>query len=107
SPTKGARTNSAAWIGAGCATTAYGMGDDTNSGLNTFLLNSKHTGGIVLFAYGDGAVRNVRRAVPPVPPGNVQPTGPAPSGVTNDWWVFQELAGKQDGGTRDISSMSY
>jgi prepilin-type N-terminal cleavage/methylation domain-containing protein len=105
SPTKGARTNSAAWIGAGCVTTTYGMGDDTTSGLNTFLLNSKHTGGIVLCAYGDGAVRIVRRTVPPVPPANVQPTGPPPSGVTSDWWVLQELAGKQDGGTRDTSSM--
>ena len=28
------------------------------------------------------------------------------SGLDKDWWVFQELGGMRDGGTRDASSLT-
>src|SRR5262245_51319530 len=100
-PTVGPRQWSAAWIGAGAGTTAYGMGDSTSNRLNNFLFNSRHTN-VVLFAFADGHVRNIRKVglVPSQPR-----TGP-PANMTNDWWTFVEMGGQQEGGTRDTSALA-
>jgi prepilin-type N-terminal cleavage/methylation domain-containing protein/prepilin-type processing-associated H-X9-DG protein len=100
-PSVGPRQWSAAWIGAGAGTTAYGMGDSTSNRLNIFLFNSRHPN-VVLFAYADGHVRNIRKVG--LVPYQLR-TGP-PATMTNDWWTFVEMGGQQDGGTRDTSALA-
>jgi hypothetical protein len=87
-------------MGAGNGTTAYGMGDDTPNTMNRILWNSRHPG-VVMFAAGDGSVKPVRRQVPPQFSG-VPETGPDPSAPAA-YWVFLELGGARDGGSRDPS----
>lgn len=100
SPRIGSRVATAAWIGAGCNTTAYGMADDTNAFINTFLWNSHHTG-IVQFGFGDGSVHPVRKIGPMT---SLSSNGPQPT-YPSEWYVFQELAGYRDGGVRDQSAL--
>jgi prepilin-type N-terminal cleavage/methylation domain-containing protein/prepilin-type processing-associated H-X9-DG protein len=73
----------------------------TRNGMPTDLQNVSFTQfasyhpGVVQFAFGDGSVRGLR-------PGATAQRNPA----SNDWWVFQQLAGKSDGDVRDVSSIS-
>jgi prepilin-type N-terminal cleavage/methylation domain-containing protein len=103
-PPVGGRLRSAAWIGAGCNLTAFGMQDGTASALNEFLWGSRHTN-VVLFAYGDGHVRNLRNSVPLTTDPLGKPNGPDAS-FPSTWFVFQEMGGIQDGGTRDQSILA-
>jgi prepilin-type N-terminal cleavage/methylation domain-containing protein len=100
-PSIGTRLNSAAWIGAGCNTTGYGMADQTTNGLNSFLWNSHH-GGLINFAFGDGSVHSLKMVAPLPPP--VSSSGPQPN-YPDSWFVFQEMAGYRDGGVRDTSAI--
>lgn len=83
----GARDFACAWMGCGAGATAWGL--PNNAAWYTF--GSRHTG-VVLFCFGDGSVRSVRR-------------GGSESFFSNTWYVFQEMAGMQDGGTRDIGQL--
>ncbi len=56
---------------------------------NTF--SSRHTK-MVNFAKGDGAVIGLRRGQTATP-------------QSNDWWVFQEMAGRRDGGVRATNNL--
>jgi prepilin-type N-terminal cleavage/methylation domain-containing protein len=94
----GPRFNSAAWIGAGCNSTAYGMADDISPRAARHW-NSRHSG-LVLFSYADGSVHALRRIAPQF---GVSPSAPDPSLYPEEWFVFQEMAGYQDGGRRDNS----
>ena len=94
----------AAWIGAGGGVTAFGMADNTTNSLNQFLWSSRHTG-IMQFALTDGSVRSVKRNVALTTVPTTMPNGPAGGNFPNEWWVFQELSGKTDGGTRDQSAV--
>jgi prepilin-type N-terminal cleavage/methylation domain-containing protein len=93
------RDYSLGWFGAGSFGAAFGMPDPTpnppNSATNlTWPYFSSRHPGVVQFAFGDGAVRPVKR-------GSTSQVNPA----SNDWWVFQEMAGWQDQGTRDRTSL--
>jgi prepilin-type N-terminal cleavage/methylation domain-containing protein len=94
----GPRYSSAAWMGTGCNSTAFGMADDSLSNAARHW-NSRHTG-LVLFAYADGSVHALRRIAPQF---GVSTSGPDPNFYSTEWFVFQEMAGYRDGGTRDTS----
>ena len=85
-------------MGTGCNSTAFGMADDSTS-MAARHWNSRHTG-LVLFAYADGSVHALRRITPQF---DISTSGPNPSFYSNEWFVFQEMAGYRDGGTRDTS----
>jgi len=102
-PAAGPRQYSAAWIGAGCASTSAGMGDGSSHPVNTYTFNSRHEN-VISFAFADGSVRGLRRLVPPVLNSvDVLATGPPVRGAGAAWLVLQEMAGYRDGGTRDQS----
>jgi prepilin-type N-terminal cleavage/methylation domain-containing protein/prepilin-type processing-associated H-X9-DG protein len=98
-PSRGPRLGSAAWIGAGPTGTGCGMADDSADSFNVLLWNSRHTG-LVHFAFCDGSVHGLRRISMLRDPG----AGPQPT-YPNDWFVFQEMAGYRDGGTRDTAAL--
>lgn len=72
-----------------------------------YQFSSKHTG-VVNFCYADGSVRGLKVASSEWDPltgaasGSTTPDKPPPS---NDWFVFQQLAGMRDGSTLDTSTM--
>jgi prepilin-type N-terminal cleavage/methylation domain-containing protein len=85
------------WMGVGALPTAWGLPQATQAKPDDdgwWHFSSRHAG-IVQFCFGDGSVHAVKRAstyiFTPVP--------------TEDWWVFQELGGRQDGGSRDTSNL--
>jgi len=83
----GLRDFSFCWMGCGYQASAWGL----QSNGNWYQFSSRHTG-IVQFAYGDGAVHGVKY-------------GQTSTFFSNDWYVFQEMAGWQEGGNRDPSSL--
>jgi len=93
----GARDLQWTWMGAGAQMTKFGMnhsnGDGTYDGWNYF--SSNHNG-IVLFCWGDGHVSGVRA-------GGSATRNPV---ATMDWYVYQQMSGKADGGVLDTSSMT-
>src|SRR5262249_8394182 len=87
----------AAWMGFACFATAFGM--SPHQGSTWYHLSSAHAG-VVNFCFADASVRGLRAGsskvenlgallqLPPDEPGQI------------DYWVLQQLAGFQDGGTR-------
>jgi prepilin-type N-terminal cleavage/methylation domain-containing protein len=99
----GARDLSCAWMGVGNGTCGYGIPPDSSA--NPFLWSSRHSG-IVQFCFGDGSVRGLKKGGSFLPPSAVSINGPqATNNAPTDWWVFLELGGYRDGGSRDISSL--
>jgi type II secretory pathway pseudopilin PulG len=93
------------WMGVGAAPAKFGMapngganpasdGANLPGGWNYF--SSQHTG-IIQFANGDGSVRGVR-------PGNSGVRNPTTPG--SDWYVFQSMAGRNDGMVIDTARLS-
>ena len=60
---------------------------------------SRHAG-VVHFCFGDGSVRMLRSGSSWIDWWNGDLPAMFPSNYSSEWWVFQELAGKSDGGTR-------
>jgi prepilin-type N-terminal cleavage/methylation domain-containing protein len=81
------RDFSGAWMGGSSFGAAWGLPDPPA----WYTFSSLHTG-VVQFVYADGSVRRIRK-------------GTGASFFTNDWYTMQELAGSQDGGTRDQSQV--
>lgn len=89
------RFYSASWMGFGVLPTVGGMATSA-LGAEWFQWTSWHTG-VVQFCFGDGSVRGLR-------PGG---SGWLLSGpMSNDWFVFQSMAGVRDGEQRDTSSLA-
>jgi len=95
----GSRRYAITWMGGGSLPTYWGLptGTDTTNGFGGpawYTFGGFHTG-IVLFGFGDGSVRSVRKGIPPCAntacPSN--PTGLA----------FQRLSGRDDGEVIDFS----
>jgi prepilin-type N-terminal cleavage/methylation domain-containing protein len=90
------------WMGVGVCATKFGLNGNNNTGGWQYF-SSRHTG-IVQFCFGDGAVRPVRV-------GNTYARSTStglPAGSTSpskDWFLLQQLAGRQDGQTADTSSL--
>ena len=91
------------WMGIGSMPTKFGMhngmattGSGGSSGNVPLGFGSMHTGGMVLFAMGDGSVRGVR-------PGNSGTRNPLPAG--GDWLVFQQMSGAIDGDVYNSSQI--
>jgi len=92
-----------AWIQAGGMPTKFGLAGSVGpasgsttplSGYNYF--GSRHTG-IVQFGFADGSVRGLR-------PGSTGVRNPTTAG--SDWYIFQAMAGMQDGVVFDSSTLS-
>lgn len=78
----------AAWMGAGALGIVAGLPAMPQPPWYAF--GSRHPA-TVMFCFGDGSVRGIRRDR------TDQPL------VTNEWYTLQELAGRRDGGSRDVS----
>jgi prepilin-type processing-associated H-X9-DG protein len=82
------------WMGCGSLAAYFGLPQATaanpyGDGFHNF--GSRHPG-VVQFVYVDGSVHPLKR-------------GATSIHNSNDWYIFQELAGYQDGGTRDPGSI--
>jgi hypothetical protein len=93
------------WFGCGHLGTKFGLGraiasDGSGSGATGTLgstwtrFSSRHASG-VQFAYGDGSTRTVKF-------GQTTTRNPA----SNDWYLLQQLSGKNDGLNNDTSSLT-
>jgi prepilin-type N-terminal cleavage/methylation domain-containing protein/prepilin-type processing-associated H-X9-DG protein len=88
---QGPRDFAWSWMGCGAGMAKFGM--PSVAAWSNF--NSMHTGDIVNFCFADGSVRPVRK-------GATGQRNPASS----DWYVFQAMAGAQDGVTYDLNALS-
>ena len=88
---RGQRDFAWSWMGCGAGMAKFGM--PTVAAWSNF--NSMHTGDLVNFCFADGSVRPVRK-------GGTAQRNPAVS----DWYVFQAMAGAQDGVVYDINALS-
>jgi prepilin-type N-terminal cleavage/methylation domain-containing protein len=96
---KGSQDFTQSWMGTGIEMAKFGLapGPNTpNGGWNFF--SSRHTGGLVQFCFGDGAVRAVRVSGTSV-------RNPTPLG--SDWYILQGMAGMQDGDIVGDTLTSY
>ncbi|HMP02227.1 MAG TPA: DUF1559 domain-containing protein [Gemmatales bacterium] len=85
------------WMGTGAAGVVLGM---PQLAPTAFHASSRHPA-VVQFCAADGAVRGVRRNSTAItPPGTFLSSVTAPQ---NDWFVLQQMCGKNDGQTRDES----
>jgi prepilin-type N-terminal cleavage/methylation domain-containing protein len=83
------------WAGSGALGTKFGIPSDITQA-NWTQFSANHTG-LVQFCWGDGSVRAVR-------PGATTQRNPTTLG--SDWYVLQQLAGKNDGMTWNTSGLS-
>jgi prepilin-type N-terminal cleavage/methylation domain-containing protein len=89
-PPDGIRTHAWAWMGVGVGATFDGLQGPRSAYGWGFA--SRHPSS-VLFGFADGSVRSLRR-------------GQTAQFNSPDWLVLQQLAGRQDGGTADTSSIA-
>jgi prepilin-type N-terminal cleavage/methylation domain-containing protein len=94
----------AAWMGLGAAPTWGGLPRDGQDPLTPPVFDSKHPG-VVQFCYADGSVRSLHKGTSWIDWDNWDLANLWPDQYPADWWVYQELAGMRDGGTRDESSL--
>jgi prepilin-type N-terminal cleavage/methylation domain-containing protein/prepilin-type processing-associated H-X9-DG protein len=107
----GNRTFAWGWMGFGTMGTWQGLAGPTDSSWGQF--SSKHAA-TVNFVFGDGSVRGLTRsgtAWTPTPSGLTscavaRTQMPLPPAGTN-WWVLQQLAGKNDSGTLPIDQLVF
>jgi prepilin-type processing-associated H-X9-DG protein len=82
------------WMGCGSLGTFAGLPQASAAkpyADGSFNFGSRHAG-VVQFVYVDGSVHPLKQ-------------GATSTRYSDDWYVFQELAGYQDGGSRDASSI--
>jgi prepilin-type N-terminal cleavage/methylation domain-containing protein len=86
------RDSSHSWMGAGAWPLVYSMPEADSSGTAYLAYSSNHTG-VVLFCFGDGAVRAVRK-------------GKSDTNVLGTYnYRLRQLAGYKDGRNDDVSSL--
>ncbi|HQR07223.1 MAG TPA: DUF1559 domain-containing protein [Gemmatales bacterium] len=108
----GPRVHVWSWFGVGTMGTGYGLGRgnisnvtdvppalgatpaDDQLGAHWYRFSSRHTAG-VQFCYGDGSVRTIRFG------NTIQPS----LSLTSDWAILQQLAGRSDGYSNDVSAL--
>jgi prepilin-type N-terminal cleavage/methylation domain-containing protein len=100
----GERYTLASWMGIGAIPTWGGLPRDGQDPLKPVQFDSKHPG-IVQFGFADGSVRSLRKGTSWIDWDNWDLADLWPDQYPPGWWVFQELAGMRDGGTRDRSAL--
>jgi prepilin-type N-terminal cleavage/methylation domain-containing protein len=100
----GRRVALLSWMGIGALTTCGGLPRGGEAWLWAGDFNSKHPG-VVQFCYADGSVRSLRKGSSWIDYWNWELADLWPDSYPRDWWVFQELGGMRDGGTRDKSGL--
>jgi prepilin-type N-terminal cleavage/methylation domain-containing protein len=91
------------WMGMGAQPAWSGLPQGLED-VSPPMFESKHPG-IVQFCFADGSVRPLRRGISFINWDNWDLANLWPDQYPADWWVFQELAGMRDGGTRDTSGL--
>jgi prepilin-type N-terminal cleavage/methylation domain-containing protein len=94
------------WMGLGMQPTAGGLPADNQDPMIPPVFESKHPG-IVQFCFADGSVRSLRKGTSWIDWNNWALANLWPDQYPADWWIFQQLAGMRDGGTRDESALVY
>jgi prepilin-type N-terminal cleavage/methylation domain-containing protein len=84
------------WVGVGCLPTYWGLGKGSLEAGNPaasdwYKFSSRHAA-VVQFCFGDCSTRGVRY-------------GTTTSALTNDWYCLQQMAGRNDGQNRDLSTI--
>lgn len=90
----------ASWMGAGSLPTIAGL--IVGREVPWWAFGSRHPG-LVMFAFADGSTRGIKKGTSAAINNN------APAGfnipLPTDWLLFQQLAGRRDGLTKDVSSL--
>jgi prepilin-type N-terminal cleavage/methylation domain-containing protein/prepilin-type processing-associated H-X9-DG protein len=93
----------AAWMWGGSCPTWSGLKKDgPDTGKSQF--NSRHSG-VVQFCFADGSVHSLRKGTSWIDYENWALANLWRDRYPSDWWIFQELAGMRDGGTRDTAAL--
>jgi prepilin-type N-terminal cleavage/methylation domain-containing protein/prepilin-type processing-associated H-X9-DG protein len=100
--TSGRRWALHSWMGTAATPTWGGLAPDGQDPVNAVRFDSKHPG-VVQFCFADGSVRPLRKGTSYIDWDNGALGELWPDGYPPGWWVFQELGGMGDGGTRDTS----
>jgi prepilin-type N-terminal cleavage/methylation domain-containing protein/prepilin-type processing-associated H-X9-DG protein len=100
----GLRQYHGAWMGVGNMPAWGGLPRGGEDYLSAIQFSSKHSG-LVQFCFADGSVRRLKRGNSWIDWENWDLANLWPNSYPSDWWVFQELAGMRDGGSRDASSL--
>ena len=100
----GRRMATPCWISVGTVPTWGGLAPERLDFLHGAHFESKHPG-VVQFCYADGSVHRLRRGTSWVDWWNWELVTLWPDRYPTDWWVFQELAGMREGGTRATSAL--
>jgi hypothetical protein len=107
------------WAGVGALGTKFGLAPGSgpnpgNGGANILggwnYFSSRHPGGVVLFAFGDGSVRGLKVGNTgvrnPIGVGTVVNGIPDTAMQQSDWCILQQLAGSRDGYGQDVSKVA-
>ncbi len=97
-----------AWIDSATITSVYGIGRAnlpiSQGGWSWYNFGSRHAAG-AQFVFGDASVRTIRYGNTTQQPANstiaIQPTT-----LASDWGLFQQMAGRRDGYSNDVASIS-
>jgi prepilin-type N-terminal cleavage/methylation domain-containing protein len=93
------------WVGAGALPTLAGLAADGRDPISPPIFGGKHPG-VVLYCFADGSVHPLRKGSSWIDANDNWALADLwPNGYPTDWWVFQELAGMRDAGTRDRSGL--
>jgi prepilin-type N-terminal cleavage/methylation domain-containing protein len=93
------------WVGPGILPTLAGLAADGRDPVSPPLFGGKHPG-VVLFCFADGSMRPLRKGTSWIDANDNWALADLwPNDYPTDWWVFQELAGMGDRGTRDASGL--
>ncbi len=98
----GRRGGLASWMGTGAIPTWGGLPRDGQDPAPGIIFDSKHPG-VVQFCFADGSVHSLRKGGSYIDYDNWDLANLWPDSYPPGWWVFQELAGMQDGGIPDRS----
>src|SRR5262249_16944774 len=100
----GQRFAHASWMGVGAMPTWGGLPRDGEPFLYPIHFSSKHRG-LVQFCFADGSVHALRKGGSWIDWLNWDLANDWPDRHPSEWWVFQQLGGKDDGGSLDVSSI--
>lgn len=100
----GRRFAHGSWMGLCSMPTWGGLPPGGEDYLFPIHFSSKHAG-VVQFCFADGSVRRLRKGTSWLDWENWDLANLYPSRYPTGWWVLQELAGANDGGTRDASAL--